>query len=274
MSYSIIQTNKFKNTHVFTKAIEKPINSIQNSLIWLPLLLIFVTYLTPVYAAPANNERVKTQYQYAVKALCSLLTPHQDGSLARGTYRTSINIHNPTDKKITFVEKVALAGQPGTPSGPFSVTPFKKTVLEADGAVEFNCFNIAGFFCPINGICVDFAVLDGFFVIKSPVELDVIGVYTARHTDSEVETVDLEIYEPRKIKSTINIAIDNANLKIEKRLQYPPVKGNKYGRQMCGGIAELQCPKGQLCVDDPADNCDPTKGGADCSGLCTYQLKP
>jgi hypothetical protein len=36
----------------------------------------------------------------------------------------------------------------------------------------------------------------------------------------------------------------------------------------CGGIGGLQCPDGQTCVDDPSDSCDPTRGGADCMGMC------
>jgi hypothetical protein len=36
----------------------------------------------------------------------------------------------------------------------------------------------------------------------------------------------------------------------------------------CGGIAGLQCPTGQRCVDNPRDNCDPNNGGADCGGVC------
>ncbi|MCI0562334.1 MAG: Kazal-type serine protease inhibitor family protein [Nitrososphaera sp.] len=36
----------------------------------------------------------------------------------------------------------------------------------------------------------------------------------------------------------------------------------------CGGIQGLPCPDGQVCVDDPKDDCDPEKGGADCSGIC------
>jgi len=35
----------------------------------------------------------------------------------------------------------------------------------------------------------------------------------------------------------------------------------------CGGIAGLQCPGGQRCVDDPRDGCD-WSNGADCSGVC------
>jgi hypothetical protein len=38
--------------------------------------------------------------------------------------------------------------------------------------------------------------------------------------------------------------------------------------QPCGGIAGFPCPTGQVCVDDPRDDCDPTKGGSDCIGLC------
>ena len=37
---------------------------------------------------------------------------------------------------------------------------------------------------------------------------------------------------------------------------------------MCGGIAAIPCPDGYVCVDNPADDCDPLAGGADCSGIC------
>ena len=36
----------------------------------------------------------------------------------------------------------------------------------------------------------------------------------------------------------------------------------------CGGIAGIPCPDGMKCADDPADDCDPRQGGADCSGIC------
>ncbi|CAF3449490.1 hypothetical protein SNK03_002421 [Fusarium graminearum] len=38
--------------------------------------------------------------------------------------------------------------------------------------------------------------------------------------------------------------------------------------QSCGGFAGLSCPKGLYCYDDPKDECDPKKGGADCPGIC------
>lgn len=36
----------------------------------------------------------------------------------------------------------------------------------------------------------------------------------------------------------------------------------------CGGIAGFPCPEDSECIDDPGDDCDPNKGGADCAGIC------
>ncbi len=46
-----------------------------------------------------------------------------------------------------------------------------------------------------------------------------------------------------------------------------PAEEKKTG-QFCGGIAAIQCPEGFTCVDDPKDDCDPTRSGADCGGIC------
>ncbi len=91
---------------------------------------------------------------------------------------------------------MALAVQFGSDPGPFDVTPFKGAVLQLGGAVGVNCFDIASYFCPIDCVCVDFAFLEGFLVVKSPVPLEVVGVYTARHTDGEVESIDVETVQP------------------------------------------------------------------------------
>ncbi|MBL8496634.1 Kazal-type serine protease inhibitor domain protein [Nitrosomonas sp. JL21] len=225
-------------------------------------------------AEPAKYaETVKTEYQYAAKVACSLLLPHQDGTLARGTYRTLVNIHNPTNKKITIAAKVALATQFGAEPGPFDVTPFKSAVLQPDGAVGVSCFDIAGYFCPINGVCVDFAFLEGFLVVKSPVPLDVVSVYTARHTDGDVESIDVQTVQPHKLQETVRIGSTEPSKSGEgKRIDYPPKGSSAYNgqkpKQMCGGIAGFPCPDGMKCVDDPADDCDPAKNGADCAGMC------
>jgi hypothetical protein len=36
----------------------------------------------------------------------------------------------------------------------------------------------------------------------------------------------------------------------------------------CGGIANLKCASGTICIDNPNDSCDPKNGGADCGGIC------
>jgi len=44
--------------------------------------------------------------------------------------------------------------------------------------------------------------------------------------------------------------------------------GEDSNNTFCAGIAGIACPDGLECVDDPADNCDPATGGADCGGIC------
>jgi hypothetical protein len=39
----------------------------------------------------------------------------------------------------------------------------------------------------------------------------------------------------------------------------------------CGGFTGRPCPAGYQCVDDPRDDCDPRRGGADCGGVCVTQ---
>jgi hypothetical protein len=259
----------------------KPLHLIQAfaALLGLSLWLATTTVQAAPEAYPANpSETIKTEYQYAAKVVCSLLLPHQDGTLAKGTYRTIVNFHNPTDKTITVAAKVALAAEFGSEPGPFSVTPFKKAKLQADGAMELNCFDVAGYFCPINGVCVDFAFLEGFAVIKSPVPLDVVSVYSARHTDGEVETMDVETVQPKQIREAVKLMPAAAGTDTIKHVEYPPKGGTAYGgkgqgKEMCGGIAAIPCPTGKACVDDPSDDCNPAKGGADCSGICVSAPK-
>ena len=216
--------------------------------------------LGPAEIIPASQAEtvkpskiIKTEYQFAPKVACSLLLPHQDGTLARGTYRTTVNIHNPTNKQITIAAKVALATRFGSEPGPFDVTSFKEAVLPPDGAVGVSCFDIAGYFCPIDGVCVDFAFLEGFLVVKSPVPLDVVGVYTARHTDGDVESIDVEAVQPKQVRETVKVgSTEPTKPGGGKRVDYPPKGSPAYGdkepepKQMCGGIAGFPCPAARL----------------------------
>jgi hypothetical protein len=44
--------------------------------------------------------------------------------------------------------------------------------------------------------------------------------------------------------------------------------------RLCGGFANLRCPPGFRCVDDPSDDCDPARYGRDCSGICVRGPRP
>lgn len=48
----------------------------------------------------------------------------------------------------------------------------------------------------------------------------------------------------------------------------------KPAKKFCGGFANLPCGPGEECVDDPSDGCDPTKGNADCGGICVAKQPP
>ena len=36
----------------------------------------------------------------------------------------------------------------------------------------------------------------------------------------------------------------------------------------CGGPNDIVCPNGDVCADNPNDDCDPMNGGVDCPGIC------
>lgn len=50
--------------------------------------------------------------------------------------------------------------------------------------------------------------------------------------------------------------------------QQATIEEQQKSGQFCGGFAGIGCPEGYACVDDPADDCDPNQGGADCGGIC------
>ena len=51
-----------------------------------------------------------------------------------------------------------------------------------------------------------------------------------------------------------------------------PGEGNPAPKPpFCGGIGGFPCKGGSRCVDDPSDDCDPRRGGADCGGICVCE---
>jgi len=137
--------------------------------------------------------------QYAVKILCgpsgyrelpsatSKSAVKPDSRVAPGTYFTAINIHNPTDKAVALRFKVAVAS-PGK-SGP--VSRFFDLKVGPDEALSIDCAQFYEYF----HAKPEFT--DGFTVIESEAELDVVAVYTAAGATGRVETLKTERVLPR-----------------------------------------------------------------------------
>jgi hypothetical protein len=134
-------------------------------------------------ASPAFSQQLP--YEYAVKCICGKPpTP----VLAPGVYFTAINVHNPGKEGVRFFKKVAMA-LPGEKPGP--VSKVFEAKLGPNEALEIDCPDIerhAG----------TEKFVKGFVVIESPVELDIVAVYTAAGATRQVETLALERVPARK----------------------------------------------------------------------------
>jgi hypothetical protein len=131
--------------------------------------------------------------QYAAKFLCGEME-HKDRddwrdrrkrwpAVARGSYYTTVNLHNPTDKAALVRFKFALAGPDGKP-GPIS--RFAEIRLGPDEVTAIDCAVIDELLRERPEF------LDGFAVVESDVELDVVAVYTAANEHGKVVTLHTE----------------------------------------------------------------------------------
>ena len=128
--------------------------------------------------------------QYAAKFLCGE-TERWDhrkigrewGQVAQGRYYTAINLHNPTDKAAAVHFKFAVALPDGKP-GP--VSQFRDIAIGPDQAISIDCAQIYEL------LRAKPEFIDGFAVIESDVELDVVAVYSAGGEHGKMETLHTE----------------------------------------------------------------------------------
>ena len=161
--------------------------------------------------------------QYAAKFVCGT----SDGKiLAPGIYFTAVNVHNPTYKEINFRVKVAVA-LPGLQAGP--VSEFRDAKLGPDEALEIDCPDI---FSPN---IFQFPTrkrprfMKGFVVIESPVELDVVAVYTAANTKKQVESLHMERVPARQVVASTREACVDFEPPLQLGAQYGAPAGNHPG---------------------------------------------
>jgi hypothetical protein len=115
-----------------------------------------------------------TEYQYAVKIVCGEIKSAADSPVAGGQYWTSVNIHNPEKcKDAHYRVKLGLSRIAESPISQY----FGPLTLGPDGMVEYGC---AVFKWVASWMLSSTppAFIEGYFVIESDVELDIVAVYT------------------------------------------------------------------------------------------------
>lgn len=145
-------------------------------------------------------------YAYSAKFVCGNRTTDLD--VVRGRYATTVNIHNPHFTLVPFAKKAVLALPQRSDLG--RISRFVREQLPADRALGVDCRDIRELF----GVALP-AFIEGFVVIYSPVELDVVGVYTARHrpllgsppppdtSQFDVESIDVEEVTPKRVSGQL-----------------------------------------------------------------------
>jgi hypothetical protein len=136
-------------------------------------LVVCSLAVVPLIAADSSDapQGVRLPFQYAAKIVCSQTRELQ--GLVPQQYATTINIHNPTDTLAVITKKIALTVPPGMqrPGKIIQLTP-QPDRLRPDEAMATDCVDVAR----RSGLPPTF---EGFVVLYSSTQLDVVGVYTA-----------------------------------------------------------------------------------------------
>jgi len=153
-------------------------------------LLAALVVLVPVVASAQNLP----PYQYAAKYVCARATG-QPLNFAPGTYFTSINVHN-FNKETGFLKRFTVSLVNEKAGGG---TKWISTGLPTERSMQIDCGNILQHLKQEGVPLPPSQVVEGFVIIRSPVELDVIGVYTAFGAGSLVSTLEMERVPVRKM---------------------------------------------------------------------------
>jgi hypothetical protein len=147
-------------------------------------------------AAPLPAAAQSTpQFEYAVKIVCGVIS-EDVAPLRDGAYFTAVNIHNPGPLSVLFRRKVAVALR--VKAG--KVTTLKTTGLKPDEAMYVDCSAIVAQLQENQVPNSSLGFVDGFLVIQSQREIDVVAVYTAAPNDTgQVVTYHTERVLPRKM---------------------------------------------------------------------------
>jgi hypothetical protein len=150
---------------------------------------------------PAALIIPRQEFVYSAKFVCGsppVPVPNPGGLIPMGPvvpadYRTAINIHNPQNIPVNFTKKVVLAlSEFEKPRPPSEKIPFG---LNPDYAFEIDCQDIYKI-----GQFGNMPFAKGFVVITTPLELDMVGVYTSISSTNDI-TLDVETITPKLIRT-------------------------------------------------------------------------
>jgi hypothetical protein len=138
---------------------------------------------------------------------CAITYALRYQSSCSGRYFTAINVHNPARSATTTVYKKFTVGLPSEQVG--AVTQYFEMKLGGDETMQIDCGDIARH---LNQAPTTF--LEGYAVIESAKELDVVAVYTAgTGAGAAVSSIHSERVQPRRMP-----ACGNLNLSINTGL--------------------------------------------------------
>lgn len=144
-----------------------------------------------------GKSHLSSGLEYAAKFVCGKTeeTGHSEGlerkEIAEGDYHTAINVHNPTQNAISLRVKAASTKANGKAG---EISRFAEIKMGPDEAISLGCAQIH----ELLGARAGF--VDGFAVIESGVELDVVAVYTTSGERGRVETLDTARVPVRKAR--------------------------------------------------------------------------
>ena len=136
-----------------------------------------------------------TIFQYAVKVVQGGITLGEDRPIGPGIYFTSVNVHNPWRYKAIYAVKVGTSGLHGDPG---AISSYQCHELGPDAATEYD---YEDFGSP--------EFLEGYCVIESEQELDVVGVYTGSDASlGRLEAMHLERVPVRIVPRCQDLTLD------------------------------------------------------------------
>jgi uncharacterized delta-60 repeat protein len=145
-------------------------------------------------------------FEYAAKVVCGVPEESRAGPVARGSYATTVNIHNPGTQPANFFKKMAFT-RPPDEQRPGEVRPIAEDMLRYDEALAVDCPDL---WRRLFDIDPPGRFFEGFVIIQSAASLDVTAVYTTTAVDENGRptvhsSIDVERIEERIPPRDLNV---------------------------------------------------------------------